>query len=103
MTRLFSRLAGAIHYMGEEEIRLSAYGMAEYLDNLLLKKRIISMFPTVEEYREDLWGVLEVRSYGELLPKEWEAIKEEWSGQISDGNDNMIRQLLGLDLKEYSD
>ena len=108
VTRLFSRLAGAIHYMGEEEARLSAYGMAgyeeeirkgledneihelerglaEYLDNLLLKKRIISMFPTVEKYRDDLWGVLEVRSHGELLPKEWEAIKEEWSGQISDG------------------
>ena len=108
VTRLFSRLAGAIHYMGEEEARLSAYGMAgyeeeirkgledneihelerglaEYLDNLLLKKRIISMFPTVEKYRDDLWGVLEVRNHGELLPKEWEAIKEEWSGQISDG------------------
>lgn len=29
--------------------------------------------------------MLEVRSHGELLSKEWEAIKEEWSGQISDG------------------
>lgn len=108
VTRLFSPLAGAIYYMEEEESCLSAYGMAgyekeirrglkddgiyhrksglaEYLDSFLLKKRIISMFPTIEEYRDDLWGVLEVKSHGELLPAEWEAIKDEWSGQMSDG------------------
>lgn len=115
VTRLFSPLAGVIYYMEEEVTSLSACGMAgyedeiriglerneihemesglaEYLDNFLLKKRIISMFPTVEKYRNDLWGILEVKSHGELLTKEWETIRNEWSGQMSDGWGEVFEQ-----------
>lgn len=60
-------------------------GLAEYLDNQLLKQRVISMFPTVEAYQYRLWGVLEVKSWGELSPEELEVIKREWEGQAADG------------------
>lgn len=108
VTRLFSPLAGT--YEDEEEYQslFSAYnlagyeynirkaieddyiqegqkGLAQYLDNQLLKQRLISMFPTVEVYRYHLWGVLEIKTWGELQPEEWDYVKEQWTGQASDG------------------
>lgn len=108
VTRLYSPLAGT--FEDEEEYRssLSAFslagyeynirkaieedsiqdvrkGLAEYMDHQLLKQRVISMFPTVETYRYHLWGVLEVKSRGKLQPEEWDFIKEQWTGQASDG------------------
>ena len=108
VTRLFSRLAGTFEDEDGDRSSFSAFdlaayeynirkaikgdfiqevskGLAEYLGNQLLKQRVISMFPSVETYRHELWGVLEVKSWGELLPEEWEFIREEWAGQAADG------------------
>ena len=60
-------------------------GLAVYLDNELLKRKVHSMNPTVEEWNGRLWGVLEVQSHGELSPAELAGVIEEWSGQESDG------------------
>lgn len=60
-------------------------GLAEYLDNQLMKERILSMFPAVEVYHNALWSVLKVETKGELTPNEMEWVKEYWRGQASDG------------------
>ena len=60
-------------------------GLAAYLDNQLLARKIRCMNPTVESWHGELWGVLEVQSYGSLSEKELEAVKEYWRGQESDG------------------
>lgn len=60
-------------------------GLATYLDNQLLARKIRCMNPTVESWHGELWGVLEVQSYGSLSEKELEAVKEYWRGQESDG------------------
>ncbi|SEU09968.1 DUF6329 domain-containing protein [Enterocloster clostridioformis] len=60
-------------------------GLAAYLDNQLLARKIRCMNPTVESWHGELWGVLEVQSYGSLSEKELEAVKEYWCGQESDG------------------
>lgn len=60
-------------------------GLAVYLDNQLLARKIRCMNPTVESWHGELWGVLEVQSYGGLSEKELEAVKAYWSGQESDG------------------
>ena len=60
-------------------------GLAAYLDNELLKRRVYSMNPTVEEWGDRLWGVLEVQSFGPLSESELSGVMEEWSGQESDG------------------
>ena len=51
------------------------------------------MNPTVEVWRGELWGVLEVECRGELSPKELEEVKEYWEGQESDGWGS-VRQFL---------
>ena len=107
-TKLFSLLEGTLEDEEEYQSSFSAYslvgyeydikkaieqdfiqnvpkGLAEYLDNQLLKQRVISMFPTVETYRNQLWGVLKVKSRGQLLPEEWKVLRDEWTGQCSDG------------------
>ena len=43
-------------------------GLAEYLNDEGLKEKIYSMNPTVEVWRGELWGVLEVECRGELSP-----------------------------------
>lgn len=108
VTRLFSPICGEIEdFEGYQSFlsasRLTAYqydikkaieynriqenrkGLGEYLDNQLLKQRIISMFPTVETYQYQLWGVLEIKSHGPLFPEELEVVKREWEGQAADG------------------
>lgn len=59
--------------------------LAVYLEHRLLERKIFSMKPTVEIWNGELWGVLEVESYGSLSEKELEAVKEYWCGQESDG------------------
>lgn len=71
----------AKEHLPEEEER----GLAEYLNDEGLKEKIYSMNPTVEVWRGELWGVLEVEYRGELSSKEIEDIKEYWEGQASDG------------------
>lgn len=60
-------------------------GLAVYLRNELLKRKVFSMKPTVEKWDGRLWGVLEVQSYGTLSDAELKGVMEEWSGQESDG------------------
>lgn len=60
-------------------------GLAAYLDNQLLARKIRCMNPAVESRHGKLWGVLEVQSHGGLSEKELEAVKEYWCGQESDG------------------
>lgn len=108
VTRLYSPLAGTLEDEEEYRSSLSAFslagyeynirkaieedfiqetrnGLAEYMDHQLLKQRVISMFPAVETYQHQLWGVLEVKSRGKLQPEEWEFIKDQWTGQAADG------------------
>lgn len=60
-------------------------GLAVYLDNQLLARKIRCMNPTIESWHGELWGVLEVQSHGGLSEKELEAVKAYWCGQESDG------------------
>lgn len=60
-------------------------GLAVYLDIPELEEKIYSMKPTVEVWRGELWGVLEVESHNQLSEREIEAVKEYWEGQESDG------------------
>lgn len=71
--------------IAEDYVLRTEKGLGEYLDNQLLKRRIISMRPTVERYQYNLWGVLEIKSHGELNQEELEVIKREWAGQACDG------------------
>lgn len=60
-------------------------GLAVYLGNLLLKRKVFSMNPAVESWNEELWGVLEVKTRGELSAQELHGLMKEWAGQESDG------------------
>lgn len=61
------------------------WGLAVYLDNQLLKQRVVSMFPGIEEVNGCLYGTMTVVSRGGLLPQELGTVMESWSGQASDG------------------
>lgn len=60
-------------------------GLAEYLDNQLLKQRVVNMFPGIEEVNGCLYGVMTMVSRGDLTSQEMDAVIESWSGQASDG------------------
>lgn len=70
---------------GEDWSHEGGRGLAAYLDNQLLKQRVASMFPGIEEVNGCLYGVMTVVSHGELTPQEMEAVMAGWSGQASDG------------------
>lgn len=60
-------------------------GLAVYLGNRLLRRKVFSMDPAVESWDGKLWGVLKVKSHGPLSPQELSGLMEEWQGQESDG------------------
>lgn len=60
-------------------------GLAVYLFDEVLENKIYSMKPTVNIWQGELFGVLEVESYGTLNDIELQALVEEWRGQESDG------------------
>lgn len=60
-------------------------GLAEYLDNQLLKQRVVSMLPGIEEVNGCLYGVMTMVSRGDLTAQEMGMVIESWSGQASDG------------------
>lgn len=60
-------------------------GLAIYLGNRLLKRKVFSMNPTIDMWAGELWGVLEVKSHGPLSPQELSGLIDAWSGQESDG------------------
>ncbi len=56
-----------------------------YKRNRILRQKVFRMFPDVEVWQGELWGVLEIESYGKLSDTELNAVIAEWSGQASDG------------------
>lgn len=66
-------------YLNEER------GLAEYLDNRILNRKVLSMKPSVDFWEDELWGVLKVQLHGELSEGEMKELISEWSGQASDG------------------
>lgn len=60
-------------------------GLAVYLDNVLMGRKVYSMNPTVEVWQGELWGVLEVQTHGELSAGEMKELISQWEGQCSDG------------------
>lgn len=60
-------------------------GLAEYLDNQLLATKIVSMRPSVEKRDGTLWGVLEIKSKGELSEEELAEGMKQWDTQKGDG------------------
>ncbi|MCM1218740.1 MAG: DUF6329 domain-containing protein [Lachnospiraceae bacterium] len=72
--------------IGQEQLEEEGErGLAVYLHNRLLKRKVFSMNPAVELWNGELWGVLEVKSHGSLSPQELAGLMEEWQGQESDG------------------
>lgn len=63
----------------------SEHGLAAYFDNVLLKRRVHSAHPTIENYRGELWGVTELQIHGELTQAELHEAIQEIEGQYSDG------------------
>lgn len=66
-------------YLDEER------GLAEYIDNKILNRKVSSMKPSVEVWEDGLWGVLEVQVHGELSEGEMKELISEWHGEESDG------------------
>lgn len=60
-------------------------GLAVYLRNRLLKRKVFSMKPTVEVWDGELWGVLEIKSRGSLSRHELSGLMDAWRSQESDG------------------
>lgn len=60
-------------------------GLAVYLQNRLLSRKVFCMNPTVEVWNGQLWGVLEVKTYGSLSHQEMKGLMSAWVGQESDG------------------
>ena len=63
----------------------SEKGLAMYLSIELLGKRFFTMPPSVEECGGEIWGVLTVKTYGELNQRELEALREEWRTMADGG------------------
>ena len=76
-------------------------GLAVYLKNELLARKVYSMNPTVEAWDGRLWGVLEVQTRGELSEGELRELTEAWSGQCSDGwGEGFEQQEIKIDQEE---
>lgn len=58
-------------------------GFVYYLENRLLERKIFSMIPTVELWNGELWGVLEVKTYGNLSPQELSRLERIWEERQS--------------------
>ncbi|MCI9071473.1 MAG: hypothetical protein HFH80_01450 [Lachnospiraceae bacterium] len=71
--------------LDKDEIRQSERGLAEYLQPLSLRERIISMHPGVEVWSHGIWSVLTVKCHGVVSDGELETLKDEWHGQMTDG------------------
>ena len=69
-------------------------GLAEYIRNRILRQKVFRMFPDVEVWQGELWGVLEIESYGKLSDTELNAVIAEWSGQASDRRGGLVCQFL---------
>ena len=61
------------------------HGLAAYLEEDKLSKKIYSIYPKVEVRNGNMYGTAVVRSYGALDKAELSTLKEYISGQFSDG------------------
>lgn len=68
------------HDEDEREHGLNAYTRSDYL-----AKKVYSIFPSVETRDGDLYGVVTIKSYGELDKADLIEIAEEAEGQLADG------------------
>jgi hypothetical protein len=60
-------------------------GLAVYLDDDVLKNKIYSIKPTVEEWNGRLWGVTEIKIHDDLTASEFDELTNWLTGQFSDG------------------
>ncbi len=60
-------------------------GLIAYTDSENLAQKVYSVFPSVETRDGDLYGVITIKSYGELSESELAELTEEVEGQLSDG------------------
>lgn len=68
------------HDKDEREHGLNAYTRSDYL-----AKKVYSIFPSVETRDGDLYGVVTIKSYGELDKGDLIELAEETESQMSDG------------------
>lgn len=60
-------------------------GLAKYIGNKILNRKVFSMKPSIEAWEDEVWGVLEVQVHGELSEGEMKELISEWLGQESNG------------------
>lgn len=60
-------------------------GLAVHLKHEILKRKVFRMIPTVTIWNHELWGVLEVETYGTLSKGEMKELKSSWSDQCEEG------------------
>lgn len=60
-------------------------GLAVYLGDEILQRKIFSIHPSVEEWDGRLWGITEVQIYQALEKEEQEELIRELETQLSDG------------------
>ncbi len=75
------RISRSLCYNDEEAER----GLIAYTDSESLAQKVYSVFPSVETRDGDLYGVITIKSYGELSESELAELTEEVEGQLSDG------------------
>lgn len=61
------------------------HGLIAYTDNEHLAEKVYSVFPSVETRDGDLYGVVTIKSYGELNQAELSELTNEIEGQLADG------------------
>lgn len=60
-------------------------GLAVYIDDEAMKRKVFSMYPTIEIHKDELFGVMEIKTAEKLSDSEIQILKEESTGQYSDG------------------
>ena len=61
------------------------HGLIAYTDSKHLAEKVYSIFPSVETRDGDLYGVVTIKSYGELERAELIELTENIEGQLADG------------------
>lgn len=61
------------------------HGLAIYIHNESLSRKVSSIYPGVEEHGGELWGVTEVKTHGALTSAEYAELTDFLTGQYADG------------------
>lgn len=67
-------------------------GLAEYIGNEVLNKKVYSLYPSVEVSEGKLWGIMTAGLTGALSGEETAELLEFVAGQNSDGYGEMLEQ-----------